>query len=239
MTTLSIDTLPLEIIYFIANYLDYEHAPSLLAFACVNKFCYSAAAPFPLSTIKFCLCEPDPELVAEQVQEYAQIMRRRGGFRYLRRVVINARPPETRRQLSAAERGHCDDRGLLRPSEYAESGYSAEAAYEINHVWEPLANLIRELPALADLLYSCRWQFPPCLLDALHETQPRCRLYIYEFRLHTLSAPVTDPYEYKLSTSPCLYSVYHQTNMIFENEGENPDYHKETILRMVGGSRLI
>ncbi|KAF0331126.1 hypothetical protein GQ607_001434, partial [Colletotrichum asianum] len=85
-----------------------------------------------------------------------------------------------------------------------------------NGFWKPLAKLIKKLPRLTDLLYACPNQFPPCMLDALHEYHPRCRLHLRNFHLHSIvdkpiNVPVPDDeetaHELRLASSPCLYSV--------------------------------
>jgi hypothetical protein len=82
-----------------------------------------------------------------------------------------------------------------------------QKASQEDMAWAPVVSLIKLLPRLARLLYDCQNQFPPSLLDALHEHQPQCKLYHMTFRLRTLFWDTPYPYEMTLATSPCLYGV--------------------------------
>lgn len=84
---------------------------------------------------------------------------------------------------------------------------SLEAVYETNDPWKPLADFVRQIPSLSDLLYDCLHQLPPCLLRCLHQSQPQCRLYINQFKLHSMDAHGTYDHEYSLASSPCLYGL--------------------------------
>lgn len=62
------------------------------------------------------------------------------------------------------------------------------AAYDTEKAWEPLANLFRRLPGLREVIYECPAQFPPCLLQALHDKMPQVtpRLYLRTFKLRMM-----------------------------------------------------
>lgn len=51
--------------------------------------------------------------------------------------------------------------------------------------WDLLV-LFRRLLGLRDLVWACGNQFPPCLLQVLHQRLPRCRLHIRAFRLRCI-----------------------------------------------------
>lgn len=90
--------------------------------------------------------------------------------------------------------------------------------YNEDAKWAPLAELIRLLPALADLIYQWPVQFPPCLLQAPHSKKNDhiTLLHLHTFRLqmlgqHDLSAAqsiASDPHELALIRSPCLHTIW-------------------------------
>jgi hypothetical protein len=112
----------------------------------------------------------------------------------------------------------------------------AMATYKTNDAWKPLASLLQKLPALMDLRYGFPGQFPPCLLEALHKYLPRCRLHINTFKLRSLNAPSTDPYELMLATSPSLTSIRVECDMQHCYITKHiPNFNYEAVQRMVGG----
>ncbi|KAH8779769.1 hypothetical protein F5883DRAFT_689352 [Diaporthe sp. PMI_573] len=76
---------------------------------------------------------------------------------------------------------------------------------EEDMAWAPVVSLVKMIPRLETLVYDCRSQFPPSLLDVLHGQHPQCKLHHLTFRLRSLLSDVPDPYEMRLDTSPCLY----------------------------------
>lgn len=106
---------------------------------------------------------------------------------------------------------------------------------EQNAAWLPVANLIKTLPNLTKLVYNCRNQFPPSLLNVLHSHRPQCRLYHHTFRFRSLRPKFDrlDPHELAVATSPCLYSVKLRCSHNIE-EGE-PDQNPQAIWELVAG----
>jgi hypothetical protein len=99
--------------------------------------------------------------------------------------------------------------------------------------WKPLANFIRQLPALADLVYARINEFAPCLLEVLHRHHPECRLHMSTLHFCSLNRQDTDPHEFALVTSPCLYRTSaHYTK--WDSNGIE-DYNEEAGLRIVSG----
>ncbi|KAK0721192.1 hypothetical protein B0T21DRAFT_373102 [Apiosordaria backusii] len=113
-----------------------------------------------------------------------------------------------------------EDKGL-RIAYYEAIHDNNRSWYEqANRAWMPLADLIKRLPGLAQVHFSCLEQFPPCLLEAIHQRGPKCRLYLNEFvipgdvlpsytptKLRTLT-----PHEKSILSSPCLYKIQAQTD---------------------------
>lgn len=106
---------------------------------------------------------------------------------------------------------------------------------EQDAAWIPVANLIKTLPNLTKLVYNCRNQFPPSLLNVLHSHRPQCRLYHHTFRFRSLRPKFDrlDPHELAIATSPCLYSVKLRCSHDIE-EGE-PDRNPQAIWELVAG----
>ena len=104
---------------------------------------------------------------------------------------------------------------------------------EEDEAWTPLVDLIRQLPALSDLFYACPGQFSPCLLQALHQHRPNCRLHISRFSFRSLNRPDLDAHELALATSPCLYSVLVRYDW-YDSDGIE-DYNEEAVMHIATG----
>jgi hypothetical protein len=90
-------------------------------------------------------------------------------------------------------------------------------AYRMDTAWAPLAELIRLLPALVDLIYDCPAQFPPCLLQAIHDKLPGqvTRLHLRTFELRMLEGRfIPDSHELALIASPCIHSIWLQDHIV-------------------------
>ncbi|KAI1768346.1 hypothetical protein GGR53DRAFT_478988 [Hypoxylon sp. FL1150] len=212
---------------------------SLVNLARANKDCYAVAALFLFRTIKVFVRDRDQ--LQLRVQYYTELLHHLGAQKHVRRLVIygpglhnpsvaiGGTAPELRRTLyHIPDQEREDDQDPLHcrfdkhtgvdiydniyHSSFAPDASVVETAYELDDGWSPLAELVRQLPVLGDVIYQCAAQFPPCLLKALHERQPEwpmCRLHLDTFKLRCLSAtpPTADPHELRLIRSPCLHSI--------------------------------
>jgi hypothetical protein len=252
MPTVTLESLPAELLAPICECLDREHTPSLLAFASASKYCYAATTALLFRTIKFSVVSR-PQL-AKDVKECYDMLQRAASFSHVRRLVVDGQPPRNddherypqyqwhRPKMSAEERGY--DHGIFarfHDHDFIPDNTPAEAVYETNDGWRPLADLIMQLPSLSDFIYGCPSQFPPCLLQILHQHRPQCRLHVSTFKLLSLNAPVMDAHEVMLATSPCLYSVkvqcedpYSDTHHGFDSQGIQTFHYKAT-MRLVAG----
>lgn len=107
-------------------------------------------------------------------------------------------------------------------------------------VWLLLADLIRQLPSLVDLVWAGSHTFPRPVLDAVHQAKRSCRLHLsgFRFRLPSLiydraSPQSISPDDYALATSPSLHSVSIQTSWFIGNG--HLDYTGEALQRMIAG----
>jgi hypothetical protein len=103
-------------------------------------------------------------------------------------------------------------------------------AEDVAEAWTPLASLIQKCTHLTDLVWVCWNQLPPCVLAAIHEHHPACRLHMRSFRLRSLAGAVTDTHELDLIRSPCLYSISVKT-VIKDSDGKF-DYNGSAILQV-------
>ena len=245
---LSLDNLPSTVLLRVCDYLDRDYTSSLLAFARVSKSCYSVATFLLFRTIRF----STRNNLAEDVQQCHDMLQRAAGFRCVRRLIVDGPwPPERSNELDPREQRRClrisaEDRGYgnrivdqvqwSTVHAFKADNTPATAVYETNEAWKPLASLIKQLHSLADLIYGCPSQFPPCLLEALHQHRPHCRLHINKFKLRSLNASSTDPYEVVLATSPCLHSISVQSDMQWGFiTGEVQNFNYEAVQSMVAG----
>lgn len=85
--------------------------------------------------------------------------------------------------------------------------------------WRPLIKLLATIDRLTDLNYAVQNNFPSCLLQAIHQYHPTCRLNIWSTQNIALDVldmgkvqmsrfPVfQDPFEFDLFRSPCLHAI--------------------------------
>ncbi|KXX83291.1 hypothetical protein MMYC01_200299 [Madurella mycetomatis] len=104
---------------------------------------------------------------------------------------------------------------------------------EEDMAWAPVVNLVKTLPHLTELVYECRNQFPPSLLDALHKHHPHCKLHHRTFRLRSLRCGAPDPHEMAIATSPCLHSV--KVRYAWRDSDGQDDYNEEAMQELVAG----
>lgn len=104
---------------------------------------------------------------------------------------------------------------------------------EEDMTWAPVVNLVKALPRLTELVYECRNQFPPSLLDALHRYHPYCKLHHRTFLLRSLRCGVPDPHEMAIATSPCLHSA--KVRYAWRDSDGQDDYNEEAMQELVAG----
>ncbi|KAE8379381.1 hypothetical protein BDV26DRAFT_303725 [Aspergillus bertholletiae] len=110
----------------------------------------------------------------------------------------------------------------------------SEARHRQRHAWEPVAELIQQLPALTDLFFRCGGPFPVCLLEALRDYAPRSRLHLQTFSLHGVEALTRGSPEHRLMSSSSVHSIMLQYNETGVRSYDNsPCYQMKTIQRLV------
>lgn len=251
-----LESLPQEILLLILEYIEQENAHTIVDLACVCKHLYYRVTPLLFRTLRF--SARDISQLAEDVHRTRQILQRVDGFCHVRRLIIDDEArgsiknikiqPTSREQAlqtlwhrprmsSAQYNNHFDDNLAKCMEELDNRGddtMSLQKIYETNDSWKPLVDFVRQLPSLDGLFYDCLHQLPPCLLECLHQNQPRCRLYINHFNLRSLNAHGTDDYEFSLASSPCLYGLTF-LRMGLETSSAARWYDDEALESIVGG----
>lgn len=105
------------------------------------------------------------------------------------------------------------------------SAYPTDGPAEvILESWKPLVALIKDgFQHISDFIWVCQNKFPSCLLDAMEQHQPYCRLHLRTFWLHRISfrasssgdddiddheaLEIADADEQQLIRSPLLHSI--------------------------------
>ena len=238
--------LPLELREQIAAYVEASHRPSLYAFNLTSKACHEASMLLIYREVH--ITARDREGLRRDVDSIFEAISREKCFRNVQRISIkgalkmNPKALENMNQkpwtpywityglgelLEDEEPIFYNDRYVVYDEPVIER-YSEE-----DMGWTPVIELVRAIPRLEDLIYDCRSQFPPSLLDALHGHHPQCRLHHLTFRFRTLLWGVPKPYELELVTSPSLHRVK-ATCSNRDTDGDD-DFNHEAMMELVGG----
>jgi hypothetical protein len=264
MPTSSLESIPVEILALICEYVGLSHRPSLLSFALASKSCHCIAKRLFFHTIRFSAISQDQ--LEQDVDECIRILTRNASFSHVRTLLITGAYWDERDGPGVLVPTYDGDApswsfGLpLSLSEIVDGDKDRLQGLQCHSVlvpieppdmspdddddnvpladaaWQPLARLVQILQGLGDVLYASPDQVPPCFLQALLQYQPRCRLHVFTFTLRSLGLPETDPGELALMTAPCLYSIWmwYYNTYGFDDDGE-PAYHAEAIDSMVRG----
>lgn len=243
--------LPFEILQQIAGHLHDTHRASLCSFGLVNSRCHGVTLPITFREIQ--LTVRDHPALQRDVDALTEILSRAGSARHVRHLKIkgflsstaeeteNSQDEENRFTLTREIAWFkttgigeilTDEEPILFAKHVCHEPVIAKGSEE-DRAWAPFVGLIKTLPHLATLVYDCRNQFPPSLLDVLHEHNPRCKLHHFTFRLRSLQSDVIDPYEMALATSPCLYSV--KVASCHRDSVGNDDFNQEATMELVAG----
>lgn len=105
------------------------------------------------------------------------------------------------------------------------------SADEVSTAWHPLVVVIPKCRHITDLIWVCKNQVPQCVLQAITQYHPSCRLEIRSFRLLSLREPIFDPHERDLVQSPCLHSI--SVKIVGRDAYGKADYNAESIFKIV------
>jgi hypothetical protein len=201
----------------VAEWLAYEHPPTLLNLARVNKslhaWCRSAIKSIFFHDIKISI--DSQKDVAKVVESLQKKLEDADSFRQVRQLI-----------LTIKQDGHVSRAEWTPPTLFAlrrvelVNTYSTQYSnlkantFGLSHTscrnipaqaWESIADLIKRVPALTAVLYRRSDRFPLSLLEVL---RPGCRLHMHSFWMHS-SLEVLDitPQDFTPITSLFLYSV--------------------------------
>ncbi|KAJ5896905.1 uncharacterized protein N7473_006304 [Penicillium subrubescens] len=211
MARMSFDRLPTEIVSMILIDLDSVDPSGLLAFACTNKAHFAAAVPRLYKTVRIWLEDESPATISEKANQLLENLTRREVSQHVRFFILDSQKAIGNKKvaLTAKHREHdsLSSQMVNRvPIVFRVRRIPTDNPHA-NDVWRPVANLVRALPGLVDFFYTAEYQFAPCLLEAMHESTPKCRLWLNTFKLHSLRDSELDPHELALVTSRCLHSI--------------------------------
>ncbi|TVY44670.1 hypothetical protein LOCC1_G005843 [Lachnellula occidentalis] len=245
---LDLHGLPLETLQQIAGHVNRSHRPSLYAFGLASRTCRGATLPLIFDHLHLNI--NSREALQRNVDALVPILSQTESAGHVRCLSIKGSF-----RLSDAPRSEGYRYGSeIRHSWFAATGVDeilgGEEPYQLSpHVvydepviarsseedlaWAPVVSLIHTLPHLTKLIYDCRNQFPPSLLDALHDHHPQCKLYHLTFRFRTLLWGTPYPYEMALATSPYLYSV--KVECCQRDSDGDDDFNQEAIMELVAG----
>lgn len=244
--------LPLETLQQIAGHLHAAHRSTFYAFSLANQRCHGATLPITFRELQ--LKVRSRHVLQRDVDTLTEILSRADSARHVRHLKIKgflssrAEGTGNWEDEPGCHRFDGQEIAWFKTTGIGEILTDEEPVLFTNHVcrepvitkgseedlaWAPVVALIKSLPHLATLVYDCRNQFPPSVLDVLHEHNPRCKLHHLTFRLRSLLSDMPDPYEMALATSPCLYSV--KVARCSRDSVGNDDFNQEAVMELVAG----
>ena len=183
----TLESLPEDLLREICRYLD---GPNLNNFSLVNKFCKSISTSCRRWEITLEVSTPT------QLQEDVKIwMSRLDGFNRAGVKKLKIKGCMSLDDTDTQQTSPTNDVDVI-------SSMSSEA-----RAWAPLTTFLRDLPALAILVYECSPQFPRSLFASLQKYLPHCQLFLKLFYLANPNSEVLEPYEEELLTSTQLHGI--------------------------------
>lgn len=202
----------------------------------MNSGCYRAAVPFIYSRLSIDVSRS--KKLEQELGELTNNPLRRQCFKHVRRLELSGQIPSSRiaetKDLILSERDfHADY--FFPLFMWTEEGDKSSP------LWTRLMSLISQFQHLTDLKYTCNNRFPYCLLRAIHQHHPACRLDVHTYHSRGLGDLITNPRKLELIKSPCLHRLTIRCVMSARSgdlEDDVEDDHSEeyirTILRSVG-----
>lgn len=240
----TVQDLPLEALQHICDLVASGHRPSLYDFALVCKRWSLASNAIRFQKIH--LTVENQTKLSKDLDHWNGVLRSTSSFRSVRRLELEgelladgstcaAQRTETLKNCMV---DNDDELESTIYTKYKNVSELPEVTIELDKHWTPVAHFVAQLRALRDLVFDCTNQFPPCLLDVLHQILPNCRLHLHTFGLRNLYSykgwsRSLDQHEYALATSPSLHCI----TLLYD--GRDPerlvDYHDLAVARMSQG----
>ncbi|EZF72000.1 hypothetical protein H105_05854 [Trichophyton soudanense CBS 452.61] len=240
----TIQDLPLEILQQICDFVASGYRASLYDFALVCQRWSLASNAVRFREVRI-VVENQGKLTKD-LDYWSGVLRSTSSLRSVRRLEIkgelpadvNTWAPKRIRQPKHSLIDSDDELESARYTLYTNLLELPEVTVELDKYWTPVAHFVAQLRALQDLVFDCVNQFPPCLLDVLHQILPSCKLHLHNFGLRNLYSYKgwsrgLDKHEYSLATSPSLHCII----LHYEgNESERlVDYNDVAVARMSQG----
>lgn len=233
------DTLPLEILHHISSHVESSDKTSLYSLLLVNKACHAAASPLCFRHIILPLLNLNS--IDRLVSRREALLRDNNAFGSVRRLSIVGQVPNGEScglSRYGVDEDEIDDlEHAIRPLYELRGRIDRASREEWDEMYKPVAGLIRRCTGLRDVLWSNGDQIAPCVLRALREALPRCRLHLTALDMESLTVDLNCPgkdvdvFEYEVATSPNLSSVI--VPFVAYDGGPKVDYSREAVLHLV------
>lgn len=194
MSSSAIERLPTEIVLQICELLQDTHPASTRSFSETSHKIRHIANKVIFR--KVLLSIRDHNSVKEEVQRLLDVLGPIFALDHIRTLRLCAPPDPNKRDIRYPYNWHSSD---MAPAEVV-------ATYDL--AWTPVVALLQRCPALSDLIYELEHQLPPCVLDAVHQFHPHCRLHLRTFCVRSLMGLEPDKHELAPASSPCLHSIW-------------------------------
>ena len=222
---MSLLSLPLEILQEIVECIGAVHRPSLISFGLTSRACHKASTIVLFRHLTITISSRED--LQHQVETLLPILSRTNAARHVHHVSIKGyfhfKPKFRKRDSEATYYGWRRENWLVKeslvdilPDESPEYCHNSYVVYDQavtkpdsmeDTAWTPIVALFQQTLCVRDLVFDSATPFPPCLLDVLHKSLPRCRLHHRTFKLRTLLWGVPHALEMALATSPNLHSL--------------------------------
>jgi hypothetical protein len=195
MSSSVIDSLPSEILLQICELLQDTHKSSLVSLSETSHKVRKIAAMVLFQKVMLPIHNYDS--VGESVRQLCDILGPISALDHLRTLRLCKHPSSYNKET------------LRYPWNWHRSEMaSAEVAWTYDHAYKPVVDLLQRCPILLDLIYELEHQLAPCILAALHQHRPHCRLHLRTFCARSLMESEPDKHEFALASSPCLHSIW-------------------------------
>lgn len=171
----------------ICFYIDDSHRPTLFALSLVNKCMRSVAIRSLFSNVVIYHDIMNPDLLLISISQLQSTVQS-----HIRSLKL----------ASIQTKGVTSVRKRFEQVPFVDMGDTIDEDY-----WFKIAEFITSIHHLSDFNFHLRMHFPSCLLAALHQTHPTCKLRLGMFQLSYGGYPRLHRHEPVLATSPCLYGI--------------------------------
>ncbi|KAK4501267.1 hypothetical protein PRZ48_007074 [Zasmidium cellare] len=202
-----IDSLPLEILLQICEYIDQTHRPSLKSLALVNKALLEPCAAQLFRTIHIHISSPED--CQETVKQWTELLSQRNCLEDVRTVEIHGFLANDEDRADYQQCQYCqnilqDESWMERCMHSHSGGLSLE---EENKAFKPIATFLEALPSATDLIWRCPNVTPQCVLEVTNSNNPTMRLHVTDLKLFHIKEMKIGSRELAVLRSPSLYRL--------------------------------